>query len=107
MQAIKRLLQPSILKALETFPVVYINGPRQAGKTTLVKELLARDFKESHFLERCFSKDFSAITADSEPITRIIRQATFPELIHMPDKMVDIWFRNYVQKITMEDPRHI
>ena len=45
MKAIKRQLQPYILDALKSFPVVYINGPRQAGKTTLVKELLAKDFK--------------------------------------------------------------
>ncbi|MEW6501143.1 MAG: ATP-binding protein [Thermodesulfobacteriota bacterium] len=30
---------------LQTFPAVYINGPRQAGKTTLVHELLADRFR--------------------------------------------------------------
>ena len=45
MKVIKRDLQNQILKALKTFPSVYINGPRQAGKTTLVKTLLADDFK--------------------------------------------------------------
>ena len=49
MKAIKRRLQPLILEALESFPAVYINGPRQAGKTTLVRELLAKDF-ESKFI---------------------------------------------------------
>ncbi len=212
MKTIKRQLQPYILDALKSFPVVYINGPRQAGKTTLVKELLATDFKSkfitfddglersaamrnpysyikesgvpliidevqlvpelfrplkklvdeqrqnaltnesssngnylltgsanlmaipqlanamvgrmatltllpisaaeaknqlSNFLERCFSKDFSAIKTEAGLITQTIRQATFPELLQMPDNMQDLWFRNYIQKITMEDPRHI
>ena len=34
---IKRDLEPSLLKAAEGFPVVTLTGPRQSGKTTLVK----------------------------------------------------------------------
>lgn len=212
MKAIKRQLQPLILEALESFPVVYINGPRQAGKTTLVKELLAKEFKAkfitfddtleraaatrnpfgyvqesgtpliidevqmvpelfrplkklvdeqrqdalrgdssanghylltgsanlmaipeladamvgrmatltllplsvaevigkpSHFLERCFAKDFTGIKTESVSIPAMMRQATFPELTQMSDKMAGSWFKNYIQKITLEDPRHI
>ncbi|MCF6314531.1 MAG: ATP-binding protein [Verrucomicrobiales bacterium] len=212
MKVIKRRLQPLILKALESFPAVYINGPRQAGKTTLVRELLAKDFKSkfitfddileraaakrnplgymresgtpliidevqmasdvfrplkmlideqrqealgsngsangnylltgsanlmvipelanamvgrmatltllplsaseiknttSHFLERCFVKDFSEIKTDKTPLTEIMRKASYPELMQMSEVMVDMWFKNYIQKITLEDPRHI
>lgn len=212
MKAIKRQLQPFILEALQSFPAVYINGPRQAGKTTLVKELLARDFnakfitfddtleraaamrnpfsyikesgtpliidevqmvselfrplkklvdeqrqdalhgggsangrylltgsanlmaipeladamvgrmatltllplsvsetigETSHFLERCFAKDFTGIKTENTSLPAIMRKATFPELIQMPDKMVSSWFKNYTHKITLEDPRHI
>ncbi|PCI37735.1 MAG: hypothetical protein COB50_03400 [Thiotrichales bacterium] len=212
MKAIKRRLQPLVVKALQSFPAIYINGPRQAGKTTLVRELLAKDFKSkfitfddmleraaamrnplgyiresgtpliidevqmvpdifrplkimidekrlealgsnnsancnylltgsanlmvipelanamvgrmatmtllplsssevknttSHFLERCFSKDFSEIKADKTPLTKIMRQASFPELLQMSESMVSTWFKNYIQKITLEDPRHI
>lgn len=213
MKAIKRNLQPLILEALACFPAVYINGPRQAGKTTLVRELLAKDFTSkfitfddtleraaairnplsyvresgtpliidevqmapdifrplkmlideqrqevlgsnnasangnylltgsanlsvipelanamvgrmatltllplsaseainttSHFLERCFSKDFSAIKPDKTPLTTIMRQASYPELTQMPESMIASWFKNYIQKITLEDPRHI
>ena len=45
MKVIQRALQASILAALKSFPVIYINGPRQAGKTTPVKELLPKNFK--------------------------------------------------------------
>lgn len=212
MKAIKRQLQPLIIEALKFFPAVYINGPRQAGKTTLVRELLAKDFaarfitfddmleraaalrnpysfvKESgipliidevqlvpelfrplkklvdeqrrvalsqnesanghylltgsanlmampelanamvgrmatltllplsvsevrnrtaRFLERCFAKDFSGIAIEDGLLPQFMREASYPELVQMPDIMIDSWFRNYVQKITLEDPRHI
>ena len=36
---IERHLKTRIVEALNTFPVIFINGPRQAGKTTLVQHL--------------------------------------------------------------------
>ncbi len=44
MKPINRQLKPLVLDALKYFPAVYINGPRQSGKTTLVGDLLADDF---------------------------------------------------------------
>jgi predicted AAA+ superfamily ATPase len=41
---IKRNLAKSILDALGAFPVVYVNGPRQAGKSTLVQSLAQSDW---------------------------------------------------------------
>ena len=41
---IKRQLGRNILDALQGFPVVYVNGPRQAGKSTLVQSLAAREW---------------------------------------------------------------
>ena len=213
MKAIQRRLQPLILDALKSFPAVYINGPRQAGKTTLVRELLVKDYeakfltfddtleraaatrnplgymrasgtpliidevqmapeifrplkmlideqrqealrndtnangrylltgsanlmvipeladamvgrmatltllplsaaetmgKTSQLLDRCFSKDFTNIDPkDAKNLTDVMRQASYPELSNMPENMIDSWFKNYIQKITLEDPRHI
>lgn len=45
MKALQRALVPRVLDALKGFPAVYINGPRQAGKTTLVKMLLGPEFE--------------------------------------------------------------
>ncbi|MEZ5548076.1 MAG: ATP-binding protein [Pseudomonadales bacterium] len=36
---IKRKLSTNVLDLLQGFPVVYVNGPRQAGKSTLVQKL--------------------------------------------------------------------
>ena len=44
MKALQRAVMPRVIDALQSFPVVYINGPRQAGKTTLVKTLLRSRF---------------------------------------------------------------
>ena len=41
---IKRKLSTNILDALHGFPVVYVNGPRQAGKSTLVQKLAAKEW---------------------------------------------------------------
>ena len=39
---IKRQLSRAVLDALQGFPVVFVNGPRQAGKSTLVQDLAAK-----------------------------------------------------------------
>jgi hypothetical protein len=41
---IERKLSTRILDALQAFPVVYVNGPRQAGKSTLVQNLAAKEW---------------------------------------------------------------
>ncbi len=41
---IKRTLSSRILSALQSFPVVYLNGPRQAGKSTLAQKLAAGEW---------------------------------------------------------------
>jgi len=45
MQLKRRSIESRVLRALDIFPAVYVNGPRQAGKTTLVRVLLSKQFK--------------------------------------------------------------
>ena len=40
MRYIKRALEDSILRISRMFPVLLVTGPRQVGKTTLLKKLL-------------------------------------------------------------------
>ncbi len=39
---IKRQLRQTVLDTLQRFPVVFVNGPRQAGKSTLVQSLVTK-----------------------------------------------------------------
>ena len=40
---IKRAIEDSVLKISKTFPVLLVTGPRQVGKTTLLKRLAGED----------------------------------------------------------------
>lgn len=44
MPYINRHIESKLLAILESSPVVFLNGPRQAGKSTLVKKISKRDF---------------------------------------------------------------
>ena len=44
MAYIKRHIRNKLLKALEVSPVVFFNGPRQAGKSTLVQAVAEKDY---------------------------------------------------------------
>lgn len=48
---IKRTLLPDIIDALKTFPAVALIGARQAGKTTLAKELAGSLKKPLHYVD--------------------------------------------------------
>ncbi|MEN8237557.1 MAG: AAA family ATPase [Pseudomonadota bacterium] len=63
---IRRTLEKQILEILRIFPAVYVNGPRQAGKTTLVRELLAKEFKGKYVT---FDDALERITAKNNPMT--------------------------------------
>jgi predicted AAA+ superfamily ATPase len=40
---LQRTLQNYLLEASQTFPVLLLTGPRQVGKTTLLKSLASKD----------------------------------------------------------------
>ena len=54
---IKRNISEKILKASEKLPVLTVTGPRQSGKTTLVKYLF-KDYKYLNF-ENITTRDFA------------------------------------------------
>jgi predicted AAA+ superfamily ATPase len=44
MRSIERKLAQSILFSLKNNPIVFLNGPRQAGKSTLVQKLAKKEY---------------------------------------------------------------
>lgn len=44
MLIINRFLKQKILQSLNSSPIVFINGPRQAGKSTLVQDIAQHDY---------------------------------------------------------------
>lgn len=58
---IYRNVTPTVLDLIHNFPVVGIIGPRQVGKTTLVKELIDEIDKECIYLDLELPEDFSKL----------------------------------------------
>lgn len=45
MHYISRSIEPFLKKAAKEFPAVVLTGPRQAGKTTLLKHLFGKKYR--------------------------------------------------------------
>lgn len=58
---IKRILESTVLKSLEFFPAVGILGPRQVGKTTLVKSLMSQLNKSSIYFDLEIAEDYETL----------------------------------------------
>lgn len=71
---IKRNLQKEIKKSLDNFPAVGIIGPRQVGKTTLVKEMFEGN-RETTYLDLELPSDLAKL-ADPEFYFAAIKSAT-------------------------------
>jgi uncharacterized protein len=63
---IKRVLQTSIEKALKVFPAVVILGPRQVGKTTLVKLIAKNSAKKTVYIDLEKNSDFEKMNNNAE-----------------------------------------
>lgn len=50
MEYIKRCMQDLFLKLNEQYPAVLITGPRQVGKTTMLKKLIELEGKNRHYV---------------------------------------------------------
>jgi predicted AAA+ superfamily ATPase len=74
---IKRQLSAKILEALTVSPIVLVNGPRQAGKTTLV-QLLAANQYEADYIS---FDDATYIAAAASNPTAFLEQRNKPLII--------------------------
>ncbi len=77
MKIIHRSIEKTVLNTLESFPAVYINGPRQAGKTTLVKDILSNQFKGAFVT---FDDALERSAAARNPLI-YLREAGYPLII--------------------------
>lgn len=62
---LRRALEPAFLHALEDTPVVMVEGPRQSGKSTLVRELAVGGHR-AEYVTLDDAIDLAAATADPE-----------------------------------------
>ncbi len=58
---IKRTLDSTVLQSLDFFPVVGILGPRQVGKTTLVKSLMSQLNRASVYFDLEIAEDYETL----------------------------------------------
>lgn len=69
MTYVARALEPRVRLALAAMPAVFINGPRQAGKSTLARHLIGRGF-DARFVSFDDVATFAAASHDPEAFLR-------------------------------------
>lgn len=83
---ITRSIEGRLLKLLDYFPAVAILGPRQAGKTTLVKEIRKQLNKESIYLDLENPNDLGALEHPVEFLTSVTNKTVIiDEIQRKPD----------------------
>lgn len=83
---IKRTIENKLLMLLEHFPAVAILGPRQAGKTTLVKEIRKQLAKESIYLDLENPADLGALMHPVEFLNSVSNKTVIiDEIQRRPD----------------------
>lgn len=83
---IKRTIEDKLLLLLGHFPALAILGPRQAGKTTLVKEIRKKLTRESIYLDLENPADLGALTHPVEFLNSVSHKTVIiDEIQRRPD----------------------
>ena len=92
---IKRNLEDIVVQYLKIFPVVAILGPRQCGKSTLIKKL-SEYWGDSLFLDLQYENDFSKLAqpafffeSNADKIICLDKIQLYPELFSVLRSVVD------------------
>ena len=96
---IHRYIEPGVLKSVQNFPVTAVTGPRQCGKSTLVKHLL-EVYPESIYLDLERPSDLRKLedaewflTSQKDKLICIDEVQRKPELFPLIRSLVDEWNR--------------
>jgi len=96
---IHRIIESTIAKAIDDFPVVALTGPRQCGKSTLVKHLMAQ-YPESIYLDLERPSDLAKLdnaewflSSQRGKLICIDEIQRRPELFPLMRSLVDEWNR--------------
>src|SRR5665647_161431 len=87
---IKRNIESRLLKLLEYFPAVAILGPRQAGKTTLVKEIRKQLKKDSIYLDLENPVDMGALEHPVEFLNSVTNKTVIIDEIQRQPELFPI-----------------
>ena len=93
MSYVPRALAPTIRRAMRTFPAVLVTGPRQTGKTTLLRE----EFGASHryvslelpSVRDIVHEDPAGFLADAGPRAILDEIQYTPRLLHQIKEDID------------------
>ena len=91
-KALPRLVAPALAERLKVMPAVVVTGPRQAGKSTLVQELVPgprryRSLDDLDVLDAA-RRDPEVLVGGSDPVTLDEVQRA-PELLHAVKRAID------------------
>ena len=92
---ISRSLEPVLKKAVSEFPVVFLTGPRQSGKTTLLRQLFGERFRYASL-----DQPDIRISTSEDPrsfLKKFSRPVIFDEVQHAPTLLP------YIKQIIEED----
>ena len=83
-----RRIEPSIAEAMLGTPVVLLAGPRQAGKTTLVRKIAT----ENKLRYLTLDDEFTLLSASEDPVglIRSLDRAVIGEIQHAPQLLLAI-----------------
>ena len=96
---IHRFLEPGVSKSIQSFPVTAVTGPRQCGKSTLVKHMLDT-YPESIYLDLEKPSDMRKLddaewffTSQKDKLICLDEIQRYPELFPIIRSLVDEWNR--------------
>ena len=104
MKQIHRKLSQNILFSLKNNPVVFVNGPRQAGKSTLVKRLAQKDFVAEYISFDSTTQRTAAVASPHSFLTFHKGQVILDEVQMVPELFRAL--KEVVDDMRLKDKAH-